>query len=538
MFWRKCFIILLLAFFVIPKPVSAEDNSKKNACINLGCPDESACSAFTGDGVKNAEGNYYCLSTKCQNEDNCVFVDRKCNTDDDCTGYSTVDGGQKCLQNYCYLDLVGKENYDKGGTVGFTDVKVDLKIKEPKLMISIPGLIFSKLSSTTITQENGKTYLNIPYIAEYIAAAYKVGLVIMSIIAVVMIVVAGVKIIVGGGDGKAEGFQRIGQVMVGLFIGWGSFTILNIVNPNLVSFKALRVQYVDPIDEVQFAPETLTDKDLSEANKGPYDFQYFKSSDCPVQLGNDAVYNQEKPGKPGDIRQNVPRRLEFHDKIIPLITGSTDERILKAIEATTRCHIQYENCGVGSTNMYALVAQSGSSAAAGSYADKCLKNSNTGNSYRPPKTPNGFCNVLGSSAGNIKKTLVHNAYVKNIPSTLSGLWCGSKESCCKDDACKQKIEAKCVQDSTAASDKLKGILLSSTDWSPNWIDDLQPGDYYMIVNWNPSCQATHSAMFIKWKDKDLHIAWVEMADAANFLRIGTKNFNDKDLVIQISRPRD
>jgi hypothetical protein len=45
-------------------------------------------------------------------------------------------------------------------------------------------------------------------------------------------------------------------------------------------------------------------------------------------------------------------------------------------------------------------------------------------------------------------------------------------------------------------------------------------------------------MFLGWKDKANRVAWVEMGDAANFLRIGTKKFTAADLVIQVSRPVD
>ncbi len=198
----------------------------------------SAPTSYEVKGQINCSGKIYLKS------------DKGCSVSNDCC----AEGDGVCSQNFCYYTGIepGKFPVCSKSSVPVpipfvSDVQVDLSIKKPIINIKIPGLNFSDLSSSTVTEEDGKTFLNIPYLGEYIAAIYKVSLVVISIIAVAMIIVAGLKIIVGGNEGKVEGFRKIGQILIGLFIGWGSYTILSVVNPDLVNFKALKVQYVEKV---------------------------------------------------------------------------------------------------------------------------------------------------------------------------------------------------------------------------------------------------------------------------------------------------
>lgn len=530
MFWRKFFVIsFLIIIFISPISVLAVEEGSEA----VGLPGEGGSATVD----KNAVG-VPGTTVECVNGDTCELVDKGCDKDQDCEGY-TVKGGEKCFKNKCYLDAVGVEKFNKTVVnLGFTDLKADLQIKKPLINIKIPGLNFSELSSSTITKENERTYLNIPYIGEYLSVIYKVGLVLMSIVGVAMIIVTGIKIIVGGGEGKADGFRRIGQVVVGLFIGWGSFTILNIVNPNLVSFKALRVEYIQPIPTpvIDFGDETLTDADNADP-KAPYEFKYFKEEKCPVELTNKEFYKEGKEGtsSAGSILNNIPRRVEFHQKVMNdpnLISGPMSERIQRAVELTARCKIHYENCGVATTNMYALAAQRGSK------SDNCLLNADAGNKYGESKKSYGFCNFLGNNFGNIKKQTIHDGFGFQTPygkvSTLiKGLWCGSVEKCGKSVGWKEP----CFPSATDASNKLKSILQATGKWSPDWVDDMQPGDYYIVINWNKSCNAAHSAMFMGWADKATRAAYSEKGDAFKFLRIGSLQFGGDEVVLGIYRPK-
>lgn len=389
----------------------------------------------------------------------------------------------------------------------------------PELNIQIPGL--EKFNEPILTA-NG---IESTFLSQYLTGLYRFLIGASITIAIIMVMIGGFQYVLsaGGADaGKAK--TRISNAVIGLVLLLSVYLILYTANPQLTIFKAVALKNVDLVN-FDFGPETLTDKDIKGG--GSYPYQYFKAEGCPVNLTN-------KDFDPSvSIKANVPRRVEFHEKIKPQITGTIIERVMKSVEATTRCHIQYENCGVGSTNMYALAAKSGSK------SDACLTNTWTG---KKKDSPNGqfSCNYLGYPYGNIHKQTKHDAsndktkdYGIPVSQLLAGFYCGSVAKC----GCINWPEP-CIKDKAEAAKKLAKILSDAGDWSPNWVDEMEPGDYYMIVNWNPSCQSTHSAMFLGWKDKGSRTAWVEMADAKHFLRIGTKQFDAEDLVIQISKPID
>lgn len=125
-----------------------------------------------------------------------------------------------------------------------TDIVKDLKISKPILEINLPQLKFTDVSNTLYVAEDGTGYFYFPYIGEYMSAVYKIGMMVVSIIGVIMIIVVGVKITVLGGEERVAGFKKIGQVIIGLFIAWGSYGILYNINPDLVNFKALKVEYI------------------------------------------------------------------------------------------------------------------------------------------------------------------------------------------------------------------------------------------------------------------------------------------------------
>jgi len=134
----------------------------------------------------------------------------------------------------------------------------EVKTFKPGLEIRLPGLAFSDLAKTV----DSEGFLHIPWIGEFLKAIYNFGLAIVSIVAVVMIIMQGAKIIVSGGESKVEGYKKIGQIVVGLFIVWGSYAILYTINPALVEFKALRVKYIEPILLPDY-PEGLTDEEVA-----------------------------------------------------------------------------------------------------------------------------------------------------------------------------------------------------------------------------------------------------------------------------------
>jgi hypothetical protein len=112
----------------------------------------------------------------------------------------------------------------------------------PKLSIDIPGLTFpSALQPTSDGQ-----FVYVPFLALYFAAIYKFTVGAAAVLAVIMIAVGGFIYLTAGGDPgkitKAKGI--IVNAVVGLFIAVGSYTVLSLVNTDLVSFKSLRIEIV------------------------------------------------------------------------------------------------------------------------------------------------------------------------------------------------------------------------------------------------------------------------------------------------------
>lgn len=129
--------------------------------------------------------------------------------------------------------------------------------RTPEPAVNIPGLNFTKITPTP--NENGEnTLISVPFLGEYIAAVYKYAVAVASIIAVVMIVVAGFQWTASGGSPDAinEAKKRIVNAVTGLILALGSYTILYTVNPDLVTFKSLKIEYVKPCDIDTCTPET------------------------------------------------------------------------------------------------------------------------------------------------------------------------------------------------------------------------------------------------------------------------------------------
>lgn len=457
----------------------------------------------------------------------CTKTDKSCTQDSDCTGFSGVG---ICKNAFCYLDAIGLEKYKASPSL--FGIVADLQIRKPILSINIPQLDFTDVQNSV--DEEG--YLHLPYIGEYISAVYKFAMVIVSIIGVIMIIVVGVKIVVLGGEEKVAGFKRIGQITIGLFIAWGSYAILYNINPDLVNFKALKVKYIETEDVRQY--DSLTSQDFADAALGegsPDKFKYL--TECPIKDWVAPIVTlKDNPKRPDPlISKNLPRRLEFHEKIVTrqILKGPISQRIIMASEAAVLCQIHYENCGVGTTNVLALATATG-----GSYgkSEKCLTYSQ--------KKGTKPCNSTGQDVTYSPKILVKNAldFTTNyngfkIREVIRGLSCASKKKCDEARVEKRWPAEACFNTSQEATAKLFELLKSTGKWDPSWINELKPGDYYMPVNWNSECNGTHSALFLGWKDPIKHIAWVQMGSGSIFINKGTVNLENV-AVVQISRPTE
>ena len=111
---------------------------------------------------------------------------------------------------------------------------------QPNLNVSIPGLTFSD-----ILNENG--ILKINFLPEYLNGLYRYALGAAAIVAVIMIMIGGAQYILGSGLGSIEaGKKRITNAVTGLVLVLGAYTMLVLVNPSLVTFAGVELEYIKP----------------------------------------------------------------------------------------------------------------------------------------------------------------------------------------------------------------------------------------------------------------------------------------------------
>lgn len=183
----------------------------------------------------------------------------------------------------------------------------EVKTFKPTVEIKIPGLEFSDLEKTIDTDG----YIHIPWIGELIKTLYNFGLGTVTIVAVIMIIIQGVKIVVGGGEGKPEAYKKIGQIAIGLVIAWGSYAILYTINPALVQFKALRIKYVETIDMPEYAVVSVESRESRALpNSSPTDCSNGEKGVAPPfedPHKRQTKYPKLEPPPPGITYLDAPR---------------------------------------------------------------------------------------------------------------------------------------------------------------------------------------------------------------------------------------
>lgn len=103
-------------------------------------------------------------------------------------------------------------------------------------------------AGTTATEVSfgGKTQFT--DIGDYISTVYTYALRIAAILAVIMIIIAGVQYVTSGGNSEmiSSAKKRITGSLIGLFIAYMSYFILNSINPNLVNLRLPQVSLIKP----------------------------------------------------------------------------------------------------------------------------------------------------------------------------------------------------------------------------------------------------------------------------------------------------
>lgn len=114
----------------------------------------------------------------------------------------------------------------------------------PTLQLPIPS--FGGFSTLKVQGEGGNRYVDIPFVAEYILALYRFSIGIIVTLAMVMIVIGGLRWMAAAGNASTIGAAKdtIIRAIIGLLIALGSYTILFLINPELVNFRSIRVDLV------------------------------------------------------------------------------------------------------------------------------------------------------------------------------------------------------------------------------------------------------------------------------------------------------
>lgn len=203
------------------------------------------------------------------------------------------------LQNDPDLTDAEKANLSKGlgnayNAQGMTLDEVAELIKKPVPVIKIPGLSFLDPTKENLvtTESDGKIYINIPYLGQYIAATYRYGMIFMSIVAVVILIRAGFMWMMSGGGDKGHAMEKITGAILGLCLAAGSYTILYFINPELVRISSLRVLFIQEapltaISEETADTELAADTEIAGpvADVSEIDATYFMST----QINSQAV---------------------------------------------------------------------------------------------------------------------------------------------------------------------------------------------------------------------------------------------------------
>lgn len=249
---KKIELIVIFSIFLFFLPLLVE----ARLCFYCYClKPEGGCELFTtklppGDGSvinSDTECNEYCYSLTTEGKHW-----KAAHCDLQAIDYLTW---QDKPGDPCSLVPTTVETGEKTPTVFFT--------QEPTLQVPDLNVKFSDIKVTQIGEVQTVT---ISWLAEYIAAVYQYLVGVATILAIVMIMYGGFRWITAAGDaGKiGEAKKTITGAIIGLLIALGSYTILNLINPDLVSFKALQLIALGrqevKFDEAAFglADDTLT----------------------------------------------------------------------------------------------------------------------------------------------------------------------------------------------------------------------------------------------------------------------------------------
>lgn len=174
------------------------------------------CEQFSSEGIYNRESQNICTAAQARIQGSVCHPTGSCPP-------ITNPAGSLC-------DAPAAPQPVDEGTANFRSL-------EPVLSVPIPGVSFSPA-----TLSNGE--VSVPFLAQYILGIYRFAIGAAAILASIMVVYGGFRYLLGStlGDVK-EGKTVIQNAVIGLIVLLCSYVILQSVNPDLVTLKALRLSY-------------------------------------------------------------------------------------------------------------------------------------------------------------------------------------------------------------------------------------------------------------------------------------------------------
>lgn len=328
----------------------------------------------------------------------------------------------------------------------------------PRLQIPIPGL--PRLSDVTVFTEDGRRVVDIPFLAEYLAGLYRFLVGLAGLVATVMIIVGGLRWLLAAGDAGKIGAAKetITSAAVGLTIALGSYIILFTLNPELVTFKSLRLTIVeaDPL-EVSLGTTTET---TAEGGEEEIPGSYTRTiTSCPFTL----------------TATGAARRAEFIEKIRTsgaVTATSPREKVLQIAEIADICDAALGSCGNTAGSISAL---------AGLPSDSCLN------------PPSDRCGTHGRTIKAISKEQRKQLYGLRCDFTTAlkpGSYVKTTFPCVTTRAEATRVIRDYLK-AEAAAGKLPG-------WPDEWADQMRPGDSVVVYNGNKDLVGAHVGIFLGW----------------------------------------
>ncbi len=220
------------------------------------------------------------------------------------------------------LEQMRKNNMKDENNVEANFLGFDISIEAPELIvpetkIKIPGVIFSKITkeSHITTDESGTTWLNIPFLGEYISSIYKYSVGLISLIAVMTMIISGVQIITSAGNSEAisGAKHRIISSVIAIILTAGSYTILYTVNPDLVNLKNLKILVV-PGQQLEIPEENDESTQNLPTDAEGNVINSIQTTSVTVQTESGAVTQIVQTGADGPVTKKPTSPNEITEK--------------------------------------------------------------------------------------------------------------------------------------------------------------------------------------------------------------------------------